>query len=187
MLLLVQLAGKYYARGDQPRRAGICRQLQIPDIARVGELRQLLHTRLPKREPASPQAVAAVDRLLDVVSALTKEVTVPTSQVVQELTPEIARRQLVDALTGRGWITRPATAVAFAAVPRHLFTPAGTSLEAAYADAVVVTKRGADGKTTSSISAPWLSLSTLIVLLCGNGVPAGLPISQQRLLSRPSS
>jgi len=36
-------------------------------------------------------------------------------------------------------------------------------VQAAYADDVVITKKGADGKATSSVSAPWLSLSTLIV------------------------
>ncbi|GIF01139.1 nucleotidyltransferase domain-containing protein [Paractinoplanes rishiriensis] len=164
MLMWVQLAGKYHARGDQPRRAAICRQLRIPDIDRVDELRQLQRTRLPMLSPAPQQAVAAVDRLLDVISALTKEVTVSTSLVPEPMTAEDARQQLVDHLSGKGWITRPGTAAAFAAVPRHLFAPAGTSLEAAYADAVVVTKRGLDGKTTSSISAPWFSLSTTIVL-----------------------
>lgn len=45
---------------------------------------------------------------------------------------------------------------AFAAVPRHQFAPAGTSLVAAYADDTVITQRGPDGRTSSSISAPWL-------------------------------
>jgi hypothetical protein len=84
-----------------------------------------------------------------------------------EESPEATRRQLVDRLSGRGWITRRQVAAAFAAVPRHLFAPAGTTIEAAYADDTVVPKRGPDGRTTSSISAPWFSLSTLIVLLVG--------------------
>jgi len=78
------------------------------------------------------------------------------NDLVEELSPEIARRQLVDRLSARGWITRPQVVAAFAVVPRHLFAPSGTTVEAAYADDTVVTKRGPDGKTTSSISAPWL-------------------------------
>lgn len=88
----------------------------------------------------------------------------PTRNGVQELTPQDARRQLVDRLTARGWITQPQVAAAFAAVPRHLFVPQGTSLDAAYADDTVVTKRDQLGKTISSISAPWLSLSSPVVL-----------------------
>ncbi|WP_250000196.1 methyltransferase, FxLD system [Actinoplanes sp. M2I2] len=80
---------------------------------------------------------------------------------VTRANPEDARRQLVDGLTSRGWITQPQVAAAFAAVPRHLFTPAGTSLETAYADTVVITRRGPDGKATSSISAPWLQAHML--------------------------
>jgi protein-L-isoaspartate(D-aspartate) O-methyltransferase len=41
-------------------------------------------------------------------------------------------------------------------VPRHEFAPAGTSLCVAYADDVVIAKRGPDGKASSSVSAPWL-------------------------------
>ncbi|MEU4244229.1 methyltransferase, FxLD system [Actinoplanes sp. NPDC026619] len=156
LLLQVQLAAKYHARGDQPRRAGICRQLQISDICHAGELRQLLDTRLPALRPLPAAALTAVDRLLHLVSVSLKEVPVTTSHAVQELTPQAARQQLVDLLRSRGWITRPEVAAAFAAVPRHLFAPDGTSLEAAYADSVVITKRGPDGKTSSSISAPWL-------------------------------
>ncbi|MCM4081870.1 methyltransferase, FxLD system [Paractinoplanes hotanensis] len=80
----------------------------------------------------------------------------PTSEVVHELTPDDARGRLVDLLTARGWITQPQVAAAFATVPRHVFAPKGTSVDEAYADDVVVTRRGPDGKTTSSISAPWL-------------------------------
>lgn len=83
---------------------------------------------------------------------------------VQDRVLERARQQLVDRLTARGWIKQPAVAAAFTAVPRHLFAPDGTSIEAAYADDTVVTRRGPEGKATSSISAPWLSLSTLVVL-----------------------
>ncbi|MFC0567512.1 methyltransferase, FxLD system [Plantactinospora siamensis] len=66
------------------------------------------------------------------------------------------RQRLAEQLTGKGLLAQPEVAAAFRAVPRHLFAPPGTSLEAAYADEALVTKRDADGKATSSISAPWL-------------------------------
>ncbi|GGK79415.1 methyltransferase, FxLD system [Mangrovihabitans endophyticus] len=156
LLMLIQMAAKYHARGDRHRRAGICRQLHISDITDVGELRRLLSTRLAAMRSPPGRALAAVRRLLNLVSVLLKEVPVSTSPNVQDRTPELARQQLIDQLTARGWITQPAVAAAFAAVPRHLFAPEGTSIEAAYADDTVVTRRGPDGKTTSSISAPWL-------------------------------
>ena len=74
------------------------------------------------------------------------------------------REQLVERLTILGWIRTPEVEGAFRNVPRQVFVPAGTTLEAAYADDVVVTQRGPDGKATSSVSAPWLSLSTPVVL-----------------------
>ncbi|MEU4819904.1 methyltransferase, FxLD system [Micromonospora aurantiaca] len=72
-----------------------------------------------------------------------------------------ARARLVDTLLADGAITSPAVEAAFRRVPRHLFTPSGVSVEAAYADDVVVTRRGPDGKATSSISAPWLQAAML--------------------------
>ena len=78
------------------------------------------------------------------------------SNVAEELTPDTARQQLVDQLMAKGRLTRPEVAAAFLAVPRHEFAPAGTGVEAAYADDVVVTKKNAVGATSSSISAPWL-------------------------------
>lgn len=83
------------------------------------------------------------------------------TDVVNELMPHTAREHLVERLTAKGVITRPEVAAAFLAVPRHLFAPASTSLQAAYADDVVITKKDADGKTTSSISAPWLQATML--------------------------
>jgi protein-L-isoaspartate(D-aspartate) O-methyltransferase len=109
---------------------------------------------LPRPAPAA--ARTAADRLLDLVSVLKEEVAMPDGDVVQELASEVARRQLVDQLTAKSWITRPEVTAAFLAVPRHLFAPAGTSVQAASADDVVVTKRGPDGKAMSSISAAWL-------------------------------
>ncbi|MEV6813179.1 methyltransferase, FxLD system [Micromonospora sp. NPDC051296] len=67
-----------------------------------------------------------------------------------------ARARLVDRLLADGGITSPSVEAAFRRVPRHLFAPDGVSVDAAYADDVVITKRGPDGRATSSISAPWL-------------------------------
>ncbi|MEH0930882.1 methyltransferase, FxLD system [Micromonospora sp. CPCC 205558] len=78
------------------------------------------------------------------------------SRTTKTMTAADARLRLVDQLRSQGWITRPEVAAAFTAVPRHLFAPTGTSIESAYANDVVVTRRGSDGKATSSISAPWL-------------------------------
>jgi protein-L-isoaspartate(D-aspartate) O-methyltransferase len=69
---------------------------------------------------------------------------------------EHLRVRLTDALRANGFITSDVVESAFRIVPREVFAPADTSLEAAYADDVVVTKRGPDGKALSSISAPWL-------------------------------
>ena len=107
------------------------------------------------------------------LSVLTKEVHVPPSETVDDLTPENARQHLVDQLSAQGWVTRPHIRAAFAAIPRHLFTPPGTTVGAAYADDAVITKRGPDGKATSSLSAPWLQAYMLSQadLRPGNRVP----------------
>ncbi|MBM0277010.1 methyltransferase, FxLD system [Micromonospora tarensis] len=72
-----------------------------------------------------------------------------------------ARTRLVDQLRANGWITSPAVEAAFRRVPRHLFAPADVSIDAAYTDDVVITKRRRDGRATSSISAPWLQATML--------------------------
>lgn len=72
-----------------------------------------------------------------------------------------ARARLVDQLLTDGRITSPAVEAAFRRVPRHLFAPDGVSIDAAYADDVVITKRGPDGRAMSSISAPWLQATML--------------------------
>ncbi|MCO8273822.1 hypothetical protein M1L60_24800 [Actinoplanes sp. TRM 88003] len=92
----------------------------------------------------------------DLASSVTKEVP---DDVVEQ-----TRRGLVEQLVASGWVADPRVTSAFASVPRHLFAPDGVSVEASYANDVVVTQRGPDGRATSSISAPWLSLSTLAVL-----------------------
>ena len=65
------------------------------------------------------------------------------------------RHELVEELLTAGSITTPGVEAAFRAVPRHLFAPE-VSLEEAYANDTVRTKRDAQGVTISSVSAPWL-------------------------------
>lgn len=86
-----------------------------------------------------------------------------------DLTPADARQRLVAMLTAKGWISTPQVARAFATVPRHLFAPAGTSMRAAYADDVVITKRDPYGRATSSISAPWLQAHMIEAAQLGPG------------------
>ena len=72
----------------------------------------------------------------------------------------------------------PGVEKAVRTVPREASVPDGTDLPTAYANNIVFTKRDATGRTISSISAHWLSLSTLIVLRslrAGERVP---PISE---------
>lgn len=63
------------------------------------------------------------------------------------------RTRLVDDLVANGTIVSKEVEEAFRAVSRHLFAP-GATLEAAYAQEVVVTKRDEHGVTISSVSAP---------------------------------
>lgn len=67
--------------------------------------------------------------------------------------PDRARAALVDHLAGEGAICTPAIEAAFRSVPRHRFLP-GTPIGDAYADQVVVTRRGDDGAALSSASQP---------------------------------
>ncbi|WP_419707973.1 class I SAM-dependent methyltransferase [Promicromonospora sp. NFX87] len=87
--------------------------------------------------------------------------TTPMTDRADEL-----RAQLVDGL--RTGVRRPPMNLpapiwaAMLAVPRHAFCPPGTTLEEAYADDVVRTRRNeTTGKTTSSVSAPWLQAKML--------------------------
>jgi len=70
------------------------------------------------------------------------------------------RARLVDDLVAAGSITTKEVKAAFRTVPRHLFAPEA-SLEEAYADDIVRTKRDANGMTVSSVSAPWLQAAML--------------------------
>jgi protein-L-isoaspartate(D-aspartate) O-methyltransferase len=51
-------------------------------------------------------------------------------------------------------ITDERVEAAFRAVPRHLFAPPGTPLEAAYGDDVIRTRFDLSGTCLSSVSAP---------------------------------
>jgi len=65
------------------------------------------------------------------------------------------RQGLADDLVNAGSIVSKEVEAAFRKVPRHLFAPE-VSLEQAYANDAVRTKRDGDGITISSVSAPWL-------------------------------
>ncbi|MGW0504031.1 methyltransferase, FxLD system [Micromonospora sp. NPDC003241] len=79
-----------------------------------------------------------------------------TGSTLDTVSADEARARLADRLLADRWITSPAVGTAFRRVPRHLFATDGVSIDAAYADDVVITRRGPDGRATSSISAPWL-------------------------------
>ncbi|MEO3772160.1 hypothetical protein [Micromonospora sp. B9E7] len=81
-------------------------------------------------------------------------------------TAEELRARLADNLVAAGATTTPTVEAAVRATPREAFVPDNVDLVDAYTDDVVVTKRGPNGRATSSVSAPWLSLSTLTVLRC---------------------
>jgi protein-L-isoaspartate(D-aspartate) O-methyltransferase len=77
-------------------------------------------------------------------------------------TADELRRRLVETLTAQDAITSDAVARAMLTVPREVFAPAGTDLAEVYGSHVaIVTKRGADGRAMSSISAPWLQACML--------------------------
>ncbi|MBB3724592.1 methyltransferase, FxLD system [Nonomuraea dietziae] len=71
------------------------------------------------------------------------------------------RADMIAALIEQGSISSPEVEAAFAAVPREKFAPEA-ALPAVYsARDVVVTKRDASGRATSSVSAPWLQAEML--------------------------
>jgi protein-L-isoaspartate(D-aspartate) O-methyltransferase len=76
--------------------------------------------------------------------------------------PELAepgpvRQAMTDRLLAEGWITSGFVEAAFRTVPREVFAPLGTALADAYpGDKAVITKKDANGRNISSISAPWL-------------------------------
>jgi protein-L-isoaspartate(D-aspartate) O-methyltransferase len=86
--------------------------------------------------------------------------------------PGRLRDELTDALLAKGSITDSQIEAAFRIVPRHLFAPPGTSLEAAYADDVIRTKFDLSGTCLSSVSAPWLQA----VMIRQAGIQPGMRI-----------
>ena len=68
-------------------------------------------------------------------------------------TPEELRGDLVDLLIRWRVLEQPRVAEAMQTVPRHLFVPE-VSIESAYADHPVITKRRSDGTSSSSASQP---------------------------------
>jgi protein-L-isoaspartate(D-aspartate) O-methyltransferase len=81
------------------------------------------------------------------------------------------RQEMTDGLVAEGWITSPHVEAAFRAVPRHLFTPAGTPLETSYdGHRAPVLKTGADGVNLSSVSGPWLQAKMIAQAGIGPGM-----------------
>lgn len=79
-----------------------------------------------------------------------------TADAVLPESPDLLRADLVAKLRESGSLRSPVVAEAFARVPREKFAPEA-SLAAAYSVRdVVITKRDAAGRATSSVSAPWL-------------------------------
>jgi len=76
--------------------------------------------------------------------------TVQTADTAQRL-----RDKLIDDLVSRQQVQNLQVEAAMRAVPRHIFVPEA-SIDEAYADQVVITKRDEKGKAISSASAPWI-------------------------------
>lgn len=66
---------------------------------------------------------------------------------------ELLRAQMVATLLERGKVTSRRVRRAFETVPRERFAPEAPPAEAYAVWNVVITKRGADGRATSSVSA----------------------------------
>jgi protein-L-isoaspartate(D-aspartate) O-methyltransferase len=67
--------------------------------------------------------------------------------------PEVLRAAMVDRIRRVGHASSPAVAEAMRAVPRHDFVPEA-SIEDAYADIAIITKRATDGSALSCASVP---------------------------------
>ncbi|WP_150244684.1 methyltransferase, FxLD system [Nocardiopsis quinghaiensis] len=79
------------------------------------------------------------------------------------------RHKLADKLVSAGTITTKQVENAFRTVPRHLFAPEAT-LEAAYAQSIVATKKDEHGTTISSVSAPQIQAMMLEQAQLGPGM-----------------
>lgn len=84
---------------------------------------------------------------------------------------EALRGELVDALIAQGDVTSRAIMAAMRTVPRHRFVP-GVSLDVAYLNDAVVTKRNERGYAISSVSAPWIQARMLELSGLGPGMRA---------------
>jgi protein-L-isoaspartate(D-aspartate) O-methyltransferase len=88
---------------------------------------------------------------------MTRAASVTGSSQADEL-----RQKMTDVLVEKGWVTSPEVEAAFRSVPRHLFTPDGTTLDQAYdPDQSVITKSDADGVHLSSVSAPFVQAAMI--------------------------
>jgi len=81
--------------------------------------------------------------------------TAPRQNKTRTAAADGLRRALVEALRPKGCLRSPGLAEAFAAVPRHLFIP-HVSVDEAYRDQYIVTKRLPDGEAVSSASQPYI-------------------------------
>ncbi|MEU9446012.1 methyltransferase, FxLD system [Streptomyces sp. NPDC048304] len=79
--------------------------------------------------------------------------TPPTT--AQEHDPSALRHRLVDQLLVAGHVRTAAVETALRRVPRHAFAPE-VPVQTAYADDIIPTRHTADGRISSSVSAPWL-------------------------------
>jgi protein-L-isoaspartate(D-aspartate) O-methyltransferase len=100
---------------------------------------------------------------------------------------EALRAALVESLRARGRLQSPAIAAAFARVPRHLFVP-DVSLEEAYRDTFIATKRQRDGEVISSSSQPEIMATMLeqLDLRPGNGSSRSAPVLATTRRSSPT-
>lgn len=83
-----------------------------------------------------------------------------TEETTQLQAAGALRDALVDRLIADGAIRSARVEAAFRTVPRHVFAPEA-SLEKAYANATLPTKRDEGGATISAVSAPWLQAAML--------------------------
>lgn len=85
------------------------------------------------------------------------------------------REAMAGELAAAGRFASPEAEAAFRTVPRHLFVPAGTSLETAYATgAAPIAKTGPDGVNLSSVSAPWLQAQ----MIAQAGIEPGMRVME---------
>src|SRR5438128_1785753 len=76
-----------------------------------------------------------------------------TTTPAADAPPEVLRARMVDRIVEAGHARSRRVERALREVPRHRFVPAA-SVEGAYADQAVITKRGADGAALSCASVP---------------------------------